>query len=217
MKHEAINSAAETPNYIAWDKLSEDNESFKTDFEETPIENDFAEEFETKTPEVEMTEDNTEAIETEPETTTNSIEQSSSPETETKIEPLQADIDAIERYGKDALVGVIKRWEKTLEAQKSQLDTKREIADKALAEVEEIQAEYDKTNLSIAQLQAAIDFTDQQKAEKAAQKSDEAEEPRYLTGKISDEIKRNYELPNGVTLRNVTAKEAHENLVEYQS
>lgn len=217
MKHEAINSAAETPNYIAWDKLSEDNESFKTDFEETPIENDFAEEFETKTPEVEMTEDNTEAIETEPKTTTNSIEQSSSPETETKIEPLQADIDAIERYGKDVLVGVIKRWEKTLEAQKSQLDTKREIADKALTEVEEIQAEYDKTNLSIAQLQAAIDFTDQQKAEKAAQKSDEAEEPRYLTGKISDEIKRNYELPNGVTLRNVTAKEAHENLVEYQS
>ena len=83
MKHEAVNSATETPNYIAWDKLSEDNESFKTDFEETPIENDFAEEFETKTPEVEMTEDNTEAIETEPETTTNSIEQSSSPETET--------------------------------------------------------------------------------------------------------------------------------------
>lgn len=223
MNHEAVNSAAETPDINAWDQLNDRSETSEPNFEETPIENDFAEEFTAETPvetAVEHSIDVAEAepeieaeaeTESEPESET-SVEQVDSPETEAKIEPLQADIDAIERYGQKALENVVSDWTEKLEKQKSALSAKQEIADKALAEVAEIQKEYDETSLHIAQLQAALDFvaekskpveteTESEPAPEAEPEEEypELEGPRLSSNAKNNSAKQEYVHPSGFT------------------
>lgn len=228
MKHEAVNSAAETPDTNAWDQLTDQSEPSEPNFEETPIENDFAEEFTSETPEENSVDTAIDVAEAEPEPTAEtSAEQTDSPEAEAKIEPLQADLDAIERYGQKALQGVVSEWTAKLEKQKSALSDKQEVADKALAEVAEIQKECDETELHIAQLQAALDFSAEKskpaEAEPAPETEPESEsEEQYpdLEGPyLSDNAKhgstkQEYIHPSGFTY-SATPEEHNETMKDY--